>query len=248
MIAPRPLYITGNESCQVIWENPALKVNRPGKACEWFPLTRISRIAVIGAVEWEMAALLACAQAGISICFFDHHGTLHARWLGVRNERESLIQRLADALTRPDGPARYADWRNGIEHMAARSAARRLGLNEWQTVEPCVLRQQFYRYSTPSQRQFRAAWRALLLSEVTAQLMQLGLDGRSDWLQHTPVDIANDCCTILAWDYETSIMRCSDINPALQHVVQCFQADYPHTERLIRGLFNKLHRWLVEMF
>ena len=79
----RPLYIDGLPGCRVVLDEPALRIVVPEKADQLFPLSRISRVVCKGVVEWSMSALLACADAGITLLFLENNGEVRARWWAV---------------------------------------------------------------------------------------------------------------------------------------------------------------------
>ena len=130
----RPLYIDGVPGCRVVLDEPALRISVPDKADQLFPLSRISRVVCKGVVEWSMSAMLACADAGINLVFLHKNGDIRARWLSVGTERQSVSQRLVDLLARADGVQRYENWYLSMQKLAARSFARKVGLDDWREV------------------------------------------------------------------------------------------------------------------
>ncbi len=171
----RPLYIDGSPGCRVVLDEPALRVVVPDKADQLFPLSRISRVVCKGVVEWSMSALLACADAGINLLFLEKNGEVRARWLGRGGERQSLTQRLVDLLARADGGQRYENWYLSMQKLAARSFARRMGLDDWREVPINDLRKRLA-LSLSDEGAFQAnVLEGLLHSELLKWLPECGL-------------------------------------------------------------------------
>ena len=123
----RPLYLHSGRSVKVSLDGPALRVARPGCADRRFPLCRISRVMVSGEASWSTRAMLACADAGIDICFLKPDGTPRARWIGRTTKRNGLAQRWQDFLDRPDWSDLYSVWRIAHSRRAVRICAWRMG-------------------------------------------------------------------------------------------------------------------------
>ena len=123
----KPLYLHADRPLAVSLDGPALRVSRSGRAEQRFPLCRVSRVMVSGAVSWSTNALLACADAGIAVCFLTADGTPRARWIGRRTPRDDLAQRWQDFLDRPDWRELYIQWRIAASRRAVRICAWRMG-------------------------------------------------------------------------------------------------------------------------
>ena len=123
----KPLYIDGNEARHVSLDGPALKVQQPSCAALRFPLARISRVVASGGVSWSTEALLACADAGIVVCFLHANGRPRARWIGRPASRSTFSQHWRDFLDRPDWAERYGNWRTNLRRHAIGFCTMRLG-------------------------------------------------------------------------------------------------------------------------
>lgn len=124
----KPLYINGTGARNVCLDGPALKVQQLHAAELRFPLARISRIVVSGEVSWSTDALLACADAGIVVCFLRADGRPRARWIGKPTSRSTFTQHWRDFLDRPDWEEQYGNWRTNLRRHAMRFCAMRLGM------------------------------------------------------------------------------------------------------------------------
>ena len=47
----KPLYLRGGPGMRVEADGPALRVQRPAQAAQWFPLVRLARVVSSGAVQ-----------------------------------------------------------------------------------------------------------------------------------------------------------------------------------------------------
>ena len=123
----KPLYLNGREPIQVGLDGPALRVSVRGSAIQRFPLRRVSRVMASGSTSWSTAALLACADQGISVCFLDANGTARARWVGRPSDRDGLLQRWQDFQDRPDWMDLFRQWTRATRRRAIRMCAWRMG-------------------------------------------------------------------------------------------------------------------------
>ncbi|MGZ8136334.1 MAG: CRISPR-associated endonuclease Cas1 [Methylococcaceae bacterium] len=251
----RPLYIDGQEGTWVKLDMPALKVTCADRADLLFPLQRISRVVVTGSVCWDTDALLACADQGIAVAFLSDDGELRGRWLGKGGERQTFIQRLADLMTRPDGVELYEDWYDAMERMVVGSAAGKLLRDKQQTVTESELRAFFdyQRQALPvlASDRIYAAVRGLLSAQLVQLFQNIGLDAKSELLQERWLDLPNDFAGLLFWDLEIPLLNWLenlDGAPNQQEIVAFYERRSERIIRLSRGLLNKLHSWLVDLY
>ncbi|HWO99026.1 MAG TPA: CRISPR-associated endonuclease Cas1 [Methylococcus sp.] len=255
----KPLYLEGGDT-KVRLDGPALKVLAPARAAGWFPLRRVSRVVSARQVDWALDALLACAEAGITVQFVDSDGTLVARCLGPYPVDPGAIgSRLERLWQREDGISRYGDWRRATERMAVRSVLRRAGLAPGLSPRPRDLRQCFFRAAreagqSESYRCIGALARSALSSLVGQHWTDLGVDAE-DCTAHG-VDLVGDCTAILFWDLELPRAawleerlaegRATEV-PARREIVTFFERRRPRLEYLLRGLTRRFHHWLIEV-
>lgn len=244
----KPLYLKSVTGMSVDYEEPALKVNVPNKSRQLFPLPRVSRVIVTGAAVWTTQALMACADAGVPVVFLRESGEVRGQWLGNSRYRRDLVQLFSDALQRTDTADRYQDWFAGMQRMAVRSAARRLGFDDWREADAAVLKAWFERSQSRSWYCVNESIQGFLLSSVLLELGRLGLDARSECWRDQRFNLAEDFCRLLFWDFYTALMRWqtkSQGPPDHQAVIVFYENRLQRTEQLLRGIINKWHRWLI---
>jgi hypothetical protein len=253
----KPLYVQGAET-RVERDGPALKIGCPGQAERWFPLRRISQVVSADRVEWATGALLACAEAGITVSFLGEDGTVLARVLGKPGERTELPQRFADFLLRPDWRELYEQWLTAMERMAVRSVSRRAGAALEPSPPARELRRMFREAALGMDALFacerigREA-HSLLVALATRQLAEAGFG--ADGGDPREPDLATDLASILFWDFQLARMAWLEDRlredrveaPDRRSIVAFFEARRTRTERLAAGLVNRLYRWLIEL-
>lgn len=243
----RPLYIDGSPGCRVVLDDPALRVSLDNKADQLFPLSRVSRVVCKGVVEWSMSAMLACADAGISVLFLERNGDLRARWLGRVNDRQSSTQRLLDLLARGDGPALYENWTLSMEKLAVRSFARRLGLADWREIPIVAIRQQLQVSLSPHRRHCANVLQGLLNAELQLWLLDAGFASDDETLLDHSVDLAAFLSRLLMWDFYLYLLDDEIVidDPPMHAMAMLLQQRDDRCYLLFRSTVNKLHQFLL---
>ncbi|MGR9053910.1 MAG: CRISPR-associated endonuclease Cas1 [Gammaproteobacteria bacterium] len=247
----RPLYLKGSETMRVEYDEPALAVEEPGKARQLFPLSRLSRVLVSGNVEWSMPALMACADAGVPVVFSRATGEIRGLWLSRRVFASNWLQHFYDALQQDDVRERYRDWLAGMQRMAARSAARRLGSPNWHETDADVLKDWFERTQPKAWRSVNGWFEALLTSTVLQTLGPWGLDAGSDCWQDRDFHLPEDFCRLLFTDFYPALIGWHERSPEVPEyraVIAFYEQRLPRTEALLRQIINKWHRWLLALY
>ncbi|MGQ0656649.1 MAG: CRISPR-associated endonuclease Cas1 [Chromatiales bacterium] len=105
-----PLHIHATRVTTVELDGPALRIRATGRAIARYPLARISRIVVRGAVLWRGEALTALMETGIPVVLLDGAGkTLGYCW-PVNRPSVPFVVELGEFLGRPDWQERHANW------------------------------------------------------------------------------------------------------------------------------------------
>ena len=252
----KPLYVKGGET-RIDQDGPALKVGHPRRADCWYPIARLSRVISATRVQWSSEALLACAAAGVSVCFLDDDGRLVARLVGRPGEREEIRQRLADFQLQPDWAEVYGLWLSGMEQMALRSLARRVGLDLTHRQSPAQLRQRLREQAArlqvlASYERAGGQLEALVVGLVTQSLSEAGVAVDFAGWAHLP--LAADLGRILIWDYQLTLLgwladrqqQGLGLPPDDVALVTFFEQRSARSNELCRRLINRLHHWLIE--
>ena len=253
----KPCYLIGKRNgLWVKLDGPALSIMRPERARQLLPLTRISRLIVTGPAEISTAALLACAERGISITFLQPDGQIQAYLFGDSPRRDSLWQRLQDFLDRPDWPERYADWKLAVDSRAHRALCRRLGLlPEQYTLSQ--IEDRFRAWQTEQigahQRGFVAGRLKGLCAALAAELLaEAGLGAAHMRTLGNRLDLPAALARWLLLDLLSPLGNWLLKQPAGEPIadrdlVAFFESRTPRLQRLGRQILNRLHGFLVEL-
>lgn len=244
----KPLYIQGNIGTAVDYDEPALTVSAQDKTRQLFPLTRVSRVVVTGRVDWTMPALFACADAGVAVVFLHDNGEVRSRWLGCVRNRQNLLQLFVDFWQRADALEHYGNWLAGMERMAVRSCARRLGFIDWQDADAAGLKAWLNRFQEEGWQGLDRLLSGFLLAQVLNGLSDAGLDARSDFLHDDRINFAGDISALLLWDFYPALLawrRKSASPPDHRTLAGFYEGRTQRTENLLRGLLNKWHQCIL---
>jgi CRISPR associated protein Cas1 len=255
----KPLSID-TTGARVRLDGPALRIEAPQRAAQWFPLSRLSRVVTGHRSEWSTDALLACAEQRITVCFVAADGRLLARCITKPVSERLLQQRWADFLLSDDWPERYACWYRSMEKMAARSLARRMGFDDYRSVDPRRLRRhiddRMERAGLAAADQAAGKRLCALLETLVLGLFDHArLDIEKDCVRAEQLDLAADCVRLFFLDCRWALFHWlrqrhasqSTSPPIAAELARFFEQRSARTERLAQGLINRLHRWLVEI-
>jgi hypothetical protein len=210
-------------------------------------LSRVSRVVCKGVVEWSMSALLACADAGITLLFLNNAGEVRARWLGQSGIRQLLTQRLVDLLARADGLALYENWYASMERLVARSLARRMGIQEWREVSIHELRMHLILDFSPSDHYRVNLLKSLLHSQIALLLPGLGFSYDDEVLITGPVDLASDLSKLIVWDFYPDLITWKMVSDMtdVKAIALLHQKREDRVFLLTKSSINKLHQFLL---
>ncbi|QXP83807.1 CRISPR-associated endonuclease Cas1 [Methylococcus sp. ANG] len=254
----KPLYLYGS-NLQVANDGAALKISQPEHAPRWYPLGRLSRVVSTRNVEWSTAALLLCAESGITVTFLDGDGRLAMRCIGPRpSPHDRFAQRLDELLQHPDRDTLYADWLDGVERSALRSLIRRAGLAFAPDLTATELRRLFLDSAKEmggydAYRAIGAHLRCLLNSHVTqtlhdlgvdlSQCAALGFDPVAGWVRLLRWEFELPCA---AWlEYRLQQGRIAE-SPSPSEIVAWYERRRERLDWLTRSITSRMHRWLIE--
>lgn len=252
----KPCYLIGRPGMWVGLDGPALSVICPERARQLFPLNRVSRLIASGPLELSTAALLACAERGITVTFLDGQGEVRAYLFGESTRRDGLYQRLRDFLDRPDWQDRYDDWRRSVDSRARNALCRRLWLlPERETL--ASLEQRFRTHQSEQigahQRGFVAGRLRGLTGALAAELLsEFGLGAAQLRALDERLDLPADLTRWLELDLQSPLFTWLTTQPegtplTDRALVGFFESRAFRLNRLGRGILNRLHGFLVEL-
>ncbi len=262
----RALYLDGAVPIHTMLDISALRVQREDESPRFFPLRRLSRVIVSGAVSFDTEALLALADYGIPVSFLDRKGTVRARLVGEIRLEGGLAQTWVDFLERPDSSQEYENWRRSHERRAAVSTLRRLGLNPFHGDTLGRLRDSATALAIrladpPTVTECLRHLRSMTTTRIELELMQRGL-GRSIRPQvDGEPDLSRDLTRILLWELIPSLVgwlrrrsewekRTGKISerPTRRQLTKLFEHNQAAMAHELSRLFAGLHRWLNDLF
>lgn len=258
----KPLYLRGGPGMRVDADGPALRVRRPARAAQWFPLARLARVVSSGAVEWECEALLACAAAGTPVVFVQRDGSVRGYLFGgdarSRDPHDLLYTRLRARLSRPGGMARYGVWRNAMTRAAIRALGAQLGqglVDEAPHRLRLALAETRRRYAGPGPAALIEGRLLGWLCGLSAELLaEVGLDAARWTKLDFKFDLIGDLAELLGWALEAPVLAALEARfrgepEALDLVVEAqllglFERHAPDLRRLGLDGLHQLRQWL----
>jgi hypothetical protein len=258
----RPLYLAPLADTCVTLDGPALCVSREEEAPRLFPLARLSRVVTATVIDWSSAALLACAERGISIVFMDEQGTVSARLTGQPGQTDDLYRRLSDFLLLPQAAGRYGWWVRNYRRRASHWAGLKIGigitLRDPRTCRPQIERLA-QRFAGESAAIATRQWlRALAYAWMQAHLQDLGLGAPQALGQEGEPALARDLTEVLVWYLEPARLgwlrsrqlaaqrkREALRPPTQRELVQLFESRAVRVAERGREITGTLHRWLI---
>lgn len=257
-----PVYLAPAEEAWVGLDGPALRISQLRSADRLLPLTRIARVLSSPRVDWEHAALMACAESGVPVVFMDDGGRVIARLLGRPGQRDELRDRLVGLLLRPEGLGMLRHWIDRSRQRAARWAAIKLS---WRptTERAAEIRNWVNRAATalagrePAENS-RQWLRTLTYAWMEGHLTDLGFGASLELGQIDQPALAAEFTDVLFWYLEPArigwLMRRSMaakrkgkplLAPSYREAVRLFESGNIRVATRGREITNCLHRWLI---
>ncbi len=252
----KPCYIHGKQGMQIRLDGPALSVDVPGQSAVLTPLSRISRIVVSGSPDCSVAALLACAEQGITITFLQHDGAVRAQLFGNSKTRGDLFTHLRDLLDRPDWPEHYQLWLESSASRARCALCRKLGLqpdrSSGRRLSSILSRQMDYLIDPGKRGYLQRRLRGLCVALVNEVLQQAGLDATRCRYLEQHLDIPGDFANLLALSLQLPLidwLKRQSRNERIddRDVVALFERNSKRLENIARRLTSRLHGFLIDL-
>jgi len=251
----KPLYLDGREPLRVCLEGPALRVSGEARADGRYPLRRLSRVIVSGAVEWRTPALLACLARGVPITFLDHHGAAVGYCFGANPLEMPLAERLRELLDRPDWEERYRLWHTAEQRRAilrALRAAHRRGDDLRPNVVRTVLEIGHQRYAARAWvRRTHAALTGMLAALCAQVLLEAGLQPDLIGHRRRGLDLTRDLGVLLEWPLHRvtrGLAKARKAGGPREALAAAFERAAPDLSRRGHAHLTRLENWLTELW
>ncbi len=256
---PRPVWLCPREEFQLELEAQALLIRRPRKPARPIPLQRISRLYLNERVRVHSAVLLACARRGIVVQI--QQAGHSALLLGEATGRTGLRQRLADLQERPDWQTCLNGWFKHQRRRVENTLNYRLCIQPNQygpALRQWLNRTARWLVGEENHLCSKRVFQQLAQSVVMRALQQHGLGPAQERLFTQRAELHRRCASLLALRLETArlgwLKACAlqahpePVAPLHeQAAIDQAEARRARAERLAQDLFNRMHRWLVEL-
>ena len=252
----KPCYIRGREGLRVQLDGPALSITVPGQAAVLTPLGRISRVVISGEAECSTAALLACAERGITTTFLQHDGSVRAHLFGPATSNNDLFVHLRDLLDRPDWPDLYQVWLDSAASRARRALCRKLCLQpdkiSLKKIQTALDLHIEHFVNTGQRRYLQRRLHGLCSNLASETLQRSGLSAaRSRYLEQR-LDVPGDFADLLSLSLQLPLIEWLSRQPEQgrindHDIVALFEKNTQRLERIARSLTTRLYSFLVEL-
>jgi hypothetical protein len=216
-----------------------------------------------GAGKWEVEALLACLDAGVTLTFLHRGGHLRGQCFGARVRELGLGERLRELVTRPGWESAYQIWQEAAEQALILSLLAKLPIAQ---INP---RTKFLRRTMtdlalqyarkPLILKLEQILAGLVIAQVAEQAERLGLSRHLSFFNHKGLRLISDLAQLALWEVELEKLRflqdrhhrhgvlTSGMLPQLRYpLIKTYERHSSQIERRVRYLFDNLHNWLVE--
>lgn len=252
----KPLYLYAAEPMIVILDGPALRVRRRHRAEGLFPLARVSRVVISGAVEIRTPALTACLARGIPVSFVQRDGTPVGLCIGHRLKRTGISSLLEELFCISQWPELYENWRKAAERQAIRDTLRSLHIEvsdyRPRTVRNFTAQTLEKLASTRDIARARAIHHSALTALVLRTAADFGVQPEHMVGLQRGFCLRDELCGILEWRLFPVHVRClrdpdsTHLDPRRRHraAIAHFEHNASELQRHCYKLLSSLEYWL----
>ncbi len=188
----RTVYLRGNADGRVMLDGPSLRVRLPGKSDQIVPLAQAARIHCFGTIEWDQAALLACARLGIPVQFLGRNGERMGSFQPPQPAGPgNLAERLEHSLVDPGHSHHLSAWLLARQKTAANIAAIEGDPRNRRHRQERVL-QALPQYSRQSLKTLWADFESLVRADAENALRENGVDPAHPLARIRGLDLVNE--------------------------------------------------------
>ncbi len=242
----RPLYVEGGHDVTLRLDGPSLVVESPGAALRRFPLNRLSHVVLIGAVRTDLAALRACAQAGVPVGALDARGMPAGFFLPWKPEPPAASTLLEQFLSRPGWQSRWSDWRRSQQRRAMIRALRAAGLSPHENDSAdAAFRALLHQSGRPEQAiRVLRAWHSLSAPVAHRCLAERGFCPTLVAGRMPAFDLPQELTDINAWDHFEALRRLPGWPHTSREIVAAYETARPRDQNRMRTLVDHFLFWL----
>ncbi|ADE15909.1 hypothetical protein Nhal_2844 [Nitrosococcus halophilus Nc 4] len=259
----KTLYLDISEPYAVTLDGPALRLQREGSADRWYPLSRLARVVDTGAGKWEIEALLACLDGGVTLTFLHRGGRLRGQCFGARVRELGLGERLRELVSQPGWESAYQIWRQAAEQGVILNLQVTLPLGQVnprvQSLRRAVTTLALQYARKPLVLKVERMLGGLVSAQVAEQIERRGLARHLAFFNHKGLKLVPDMTQLALWAVELEKLHflqhyhhrygllTPSMWPRLRYpLIRAYERHSPQIEGQIRCLLDSLHGWLVE--
>ncbi len=240
-IAPMSLVIDARKLDQLTLDGPSLRVRMRLKSAMLFPLRRLSRIHVIGAISNGLDALLHCAEQQIPVAFFTVTGRLRCQLYYPVYDNSLLSHWIEHVDFDVQARQVYDDW---LQHQMLHELSR-IGANQGAREQRYQLVNETLRHLCKQKlggREFHAAeaWLEGMMNVHLSQLVvDFGLANQSRGKRRLLADISP--VGQLWWLYFLALaVQRSKVRVTPQTMTELYQQHSAHIDYTVRKMLTHL--------
>jgi hypothetical protein len=246
----KPVYIDAAEPALLIVDGPSLLMRTASRQQFRFPLREIDRLHISGNVRVDSAALQACVNASIPVCFHGPNESL-GYLLASQPQSSRLSSLLQSFLQIPNASSRYADWCRAVERREIISALKRLGVRALDlrpaSAESAMLA--VLPAASVTGKTLRKLAEGVFALRVAAELASHRVDPLLVAGSASRYQLISDCARILSWSFYADWHawldggNCDHAN-IRRSAVECIELHGSRDAQRVHSLLDAFIAWL----
>jgi hypothetical protein len=246
----KPVYINAAEPALLLIDGPSLLMRTASRQQHRFPLREMDRLHISGNVRVDAAALQACVDASIPVCFHGPNESL-GYLLPSQPESSRLSSLIQSFLQLTDASSRYADWCKAVERREIIAALKRLRVRALDlrpaSAETALL--SVLPAVNIAPKTMRKLAEGVFALRVAAELAEHQVDPLLVAGSASRLQLISDCARILSWSFYPDWHAClsgGNINPNIRRAaVDCIEQHASRDVARVRSLLDAFIAWLA---